>query len=361
MSDCTLYINPIVKGLIEDMDSLTSRKVMEGWAAVIEVPTSRFHTKITLGSNGYTIPNDSEVINFEIIAKKAVIQFTKHDVPKIINPEKNQKSDGYAFMYRTVGIAEVYDNKADGIYVCSVPNKLTGHFDKAEYTLPIGVGMPATFTYTPSTVDPTTITFGLMAPDQDRANITVVDAQPGEISLRLNGVTEGYNLTLRAYAPDSIGSPIANAEVDIVPVEGSFDEASYEVLEGETVNATFTYTPTIIDPDEFYIPIESSQEEAEATCEVTSSEPGEIVVTISGVTAGSCGIVALNMAAGGLRVATASVTVTSPTPLISINAPNTIPEGQTATATIEYDESIDPNNITVTSSDDSVIEVVAEP
>ena len=357
MSDCTLYINPIVKGLIEDMDSLTSRKVMEGWAAVIEVPTSRFHTKITLGSNGYTIPNDSEVINFEIIAKKAVIQFTKHDVPKIINPEKNQKSDGYAFMYRTVGIAEVYDNKADGIYVCSVPNRLTGHFDKAEYTLPIGVGMPATFTYTPSTVDPTTITFGLMTPNQDKATITVTDAQPGEISLILNGVTEGYTLTLRAYAPDGIGSPIANAEVNIVPVECSFDEASYEVLEGETVNATFTYTPTIIDPDDFTISIESSPDEA-ATCEVTSSEPGEIVVTISGVTAGSCSIVALNMAAGGLRVATADISVESATPLISINAPDTIQEGQTATAVIEYDESIDPNNITVTSSDDTVVEVV---
>lgn len=56
-------------------------------------------------------------INFMIIHKAAVIQFEKHVAPKIITPELNQDADGYKFGYRNVGIADVYENKAAGIYL----------------------------------------------------------------------------------------------------------------------------------------------------------------------------------------------------------------------------------------------------
>ena len=117
ISDCILYINPTCKGLVEDMDSYASRAAMEGFAGIVEVPTNRFQSKIKLTSNGYEPDTGSQDIDFLIIPKKAVIQFQKHDVPKIIKPEDNQEADGYMFMYRTVGIAEVYDNKKVAIYL----------------------------------------------------------------------------------------------------------------------------------------------------------------------------------------------------------------------------------------------------
>lgn len=267
MSDCTLYISPLVKGLIEDLDTLASRKVMEGWSAIIEVPSSRFHTKITLGSNGYTIPDDSKKINFEIISKKAVIQFTKHDVPKIINPEKNQHSDGYMFMYRTVGIAEVYDNKENGVYVCT---------------------------------------------------------EPGE-------------------AP--------------VIVTGAFDSPTYGVTEGESITATFTYTPNTVQATD--ITIGTTAGTGSVTVEASSTEAGTITVQVTGGTEGTASLTATY---NSETLDTAEVTVSAAAPLISfVNPPETIIQGQTATLEIEYDSSIDPSDITVTSSDDTKIEVVTEP
>lgn len=63
------------------------------------------------------IYNSGEEINFMIIHKPALIQFQKHVAPKIITPEQNQNADGYKFGYRNVGIADVYENKAAGIYL----------------------------------------------------------------------------------------------------------------------------------------------------------------------------------------------------------------------------------------------------
>ena len=258
MSDCTLYISPTVKGMIEDMDTYASRKVMEGWAAIIEVPTSRFHTKITLGNNGYTIPNDSEIINFEIISKKAVIQFTKHDVPKIINPEKNQHADGYSFMYRTVGIAEVYDNKADGVYVHSIPLTLTGEFDSDTYT----------------------------------------------------------------------------------------------VTEEDTTTAIFTYNPAIPASN---INISATAGTGSITIETASTTAGTMNVTITG---GAVGTATLTASYEGTTLDTAEVTVETAEPLISfVNPPESVPVGGSASIVVAYDESIDPDDITLTSSDSSVIEV----
>ena len=52
-----------------------------------------------------------------IIHKDAVIQFEKHVAPKVVAPEVNQDSDAWEFGYRNVGIADVYENKAAGIYL----------------------------------------------------------------------------------------------------------------------------------------------------------------------------------------------------------------------------------------------------
>ena len=118
---CYLFISTTLKGLIEDLDTTASKKVMEGWAGVIEVPEGRFNDKVTLvagGTGGFT--SDGNALNFLIVDKNAAIQYQKHTVGKIIPPEQNQDSDAWKFGYRTVGIAEAKENKKVAIYKHSV-------------------------------------------------------------------------------------------------------------------------------------------------------------------------------------------------------------------------------------------------
>lgn len=119
---CYLFISMSLKGSIEDLDTTASKKVLEGWAAVIPVPDSRFYDKVTLtasGSGGFTTTG-GKALNFLIVDKNAVIQNQKHTVSKIITPEQNQDADAWKFGYRTVGIAEAKDNKKSAIYAHTV-------------------------------------------------------------------------------------------------------------------------------------------------------------------------------------------------------------------------------------------------
>jgi hypothetical protein len=124
-----LFITPVLLGLIQDLDTTKSREVMQNFAAVVKVPQTRFYTAITQydgttdgeTAGGYVKADDGLNINFMIIHKPALIQFTKHTAPKIIAPELNPNADGYKFGYRQVGIADVYENKVAGIYLHHVP------------------------------------------------------------------------------------------------------------------------------------------------------------------------------------------------------------------------------------------------
>lgn len=133
-----LYITPTLHGLISDMDTTKSREVLARFAAVVDVPQTRFYTKIAQKSGkvitggttekptttdetggGYGKASDGKDINFMVIHKPAVIQFQKHVAPKIITPEGNPDADAYKFGYHNVGVAKVYQNKAAGVYVHS--------------------------------------------------------------------------------------------------------------------------------------------------------------------------------------------------------------------------------------------------
>lgn len=119
---CYLYISTELKGSIEDLDTTASKKVLEGWAGVVEVPEGRFFDAVTLtanGAGGFTTAN-GKALNFLIVDKNAVIQNQKHTVSKIISPEQNQDADAWKFGYRTVGIAEAKDNKKVAIYAHTV-------------------------------------------------------------------------------------------------------------------------------------------------------------------------------------------------------------------------------------------------
>ena len=119
-----LFITPTLYGLVQDMDTTKSREVLQNFAAIKQVPQTRFYTAITQydgasegeKAGGY-IKNatSGKDINFMIIHRPALIQFQKHIAPKIITPEQNQDADAWKFGYRNVGIADVYDNKLAGI------------------------------------------------------------------------------------------------------------------------------------------------------------------------------------------------------------------------------------------------------
>lgn len=126
VEDRHLFITPTLHGMIQDMDTNKSREVLARFADVTLVPQTRFYTAIkqydgkTSGeeAGGFVKdPTSGKDINFMIIHKPAVIQFSKHVAPKIITPDMNQDADAYKFGYRHVAIADAYENKAAGIYL----------------------------------------------------------------------------------------------------------------------------------------------------------------------------------------------------------------------------------------------------
>ena len=123
--DRFLFITPTLDGLIADLDTTKSREVMDRFQGKVLVPQTRFYTAInqldgtTSGeeAGGYAKADTGKNINFVVIHRDAVIQFSKHIAPKIILPDVNQSTDGYKFGYRHVAIADVYENKVSGIYL----------------------------------------------------------------------------------------------------------------------------------------------------------------------------------------------------------------------------------------------------
>ena len=87
------------------------------------MPQTRFYSAVELldGHNigeeagGYKKADGAVELNFEVIHKPAVLQFTKHAVPKIISPEANQDADAWKYGYRNYGLCDA--NKVAGIYV----------------------------------------------------------------------------------------------------------------------------------------------------------------------------------------------------------------------------------------------------
>lgn len=93
---------------------------------IVRVPKSRFNTAITLydgttageTGGGYVVPaTTSSPINFMIVHPSALVQVTKHVMPRIFSPEVYQAADAWKFDYRIYHDLFVYANKAKGIYL----------------------------------------------------------------------------------------------------------------------------------------------------------------------------------------------------------------------------------------------------
>lgn len=120
-----LYITPPLYNLIYSVDTTKSKEILASFSKIVKVPQSRFYTAITLNdgttegetAGGFVKASAGKDINFMIIHKPAVLQYTKHTVNKVITPEENQTKDAYDFPYRSYGLADVYENKVAGIYL----------------------------------------------------------------------------------------------------------------------------------------------------------------------------------------------------------------------------------------------------
>lgn len=121
-----LFITPSLHNVIVALDTYKSKAMLEGFSKIVKVPQTRFYTAIELLDGktsgeeigGYKKATAGKNINFMIIQKSAVLQFTKHIVNKVIPPEDNQSADAWKFFYRAYGLTDVYENGVKGIY-CS--------------------------------------------------------------------------------------------------------------------------------------------------------------------------------------------------------------------------------------------------
>ena len=60
---------------------------------------------------------ESKDINFMIIHKPALLQYTKHNKMKVFTPDQDQDGDNYKWLYRLYGLNEYYANKTAGIFL----------------------------------------------------------------------------------------------------------------------------------------------------------------------------------------------------------------------------------------------------
>lgn len=121
-----LRITSTLHGMIRDMDTYKSKELLGKFAGIKVVPQTRFQTVIELLSGkdadgerkgGFKAGAESKDINFMIIHKPALLQYTKHNKMKLFTPDQDQEGDNYKWLYRLYGLNEYYANKTAGIYL----------------------------------------------------------------------------------------------------------------------------------------------------------------------------------------------------------------------------------------------------
>lgn len=118
-----LFMNPQIYKILKE--EVQSRRLVEGTTVqnnvttydgipVYRVPTSRFNTTVTLGTDGFTVSGQN--INFLLMDKSAPMQVIRHTANKLFSPDTNQQTDGWLWRFRYFHDATVPENKCDGVY-----------------------------------------------------------------------------------------------------------------------------------------------------------------------------------------------------------------------------------------------------
>ena len=117
-----LFITPTLKGAVDDLDTIKSKKVLEKFSQIIEIPQNRMYTKVALHDGkedyGYAKAEGGRNVNFLCVEKSAVVTAMEQFV-KYFTPDEDQVADDNVFKYRNNNLyGHVYENKLAGIY-CS--------------------------------------------------------------------------------------------------------------------------------------------------------------------------------------------------------------------------------------------------
>lgn len=120
-----LFITPTLRGMIDDLDTTKSKKVLERFSTIIEVPQTRMYTAITLNDGktnyGYKKATGANDINFLCVEKTAVVTAMDQFI-KYFTPDEDQNGDSNVFKYRNNNLyGHVYENKLAGVYCSYAP------------------------------------------------------------------------------------------------------------------------------------------------------------------------------------------------------------------------------------------------
>lgn len=121
-----LFLTAALSGMLDNMDTYQSKVLLAKFSKIVVVPSDRFYSAVQLltggegqTAGGYKKTDDAVALNFLIVYKGGLLQFTKHAAPKVITPEANQQADAWKFGYRVLGLNDVKDNALKGLYVSS--------------------------------------------------------------------------------------------------------------------------------------------------------------------------------------------------------------------------------------------------
>lgn len=117
-----LFITPTLRGSIDDLDTTKSKKVLDRFSKIIEVPQTRMYTAVTLNTGeteyGYKKADGASNINFLCVERSAVVTAMDQYI-KYFSPDEDQFGDANVFKYRNNNLyGHCYENKLAGIY-CS--------------------------------------------------------------------------------------------------------------------------------------------------------------------------------------------------------------------------------------------------
>lgn len=165
-----LFIRSDLLLLAQSVDTYKSKEILSKFAGIISVPATRFYTAIELLSGKdadgeriggykkaqevYVASKDTSVvpgkiyytksdstytqvgeptgnpstssyyektseagkdINYLVVHKPAILQYTKHAKTKIFSPDQDQDADFWKMLYRIYGLNDYYENKVAGI------------------------------------------------------------------------------------------------------------------------------------------------------------------------------------------------------------------------------------------------------
>lgn len=117
-----LFITPTLRGMVDDLDTTKSKKVLDKFKKIIEVPQARMYTSITLNTGeteyGFRKADGASNINFLCVEETAAVTAMDQYL-KYFTPDEDQDGDSNVFKYRNNNLyGHCYENKLAGIY-CS--------------------------------------------------------------------------------------------------------------------------------------------------------------------------------------------------------------------------------------------------